>query len=236
MRNVWTIARRDFIAFFHSAMAYIVVSVFLLLTNFFFFYSFFVQNMADVRNLFNLISIMSAFFAPAITMRLIAEERRSRSIELLLSFPVTKLQVVLGKYLAAILLFSVMLGLTLIGPITISAVADLDWGAIFGSYLGSLLLGSVYLGIGLVFSTVSRNQLVAVILGIAACLAISLGVEFARVLMEGAMASFFDYLGVMSHFRSMSRGVIDSRDVIYYLSMSSFLVALSVYLLDRESA
>ena len=236
MRNVWTIARRDFIAFFHSAMAYIVVSVFLLLTNFFFFLSFFVQNMADVRNLFNLISIMTAFFAPAITMRLIAEERRSRSIELLLSFPVTKLQVILGKYLAALMLFAVMLGLTLIGPLTIGMIADLDWGAIFGSYLGSMLLGSVYIGIGLVFSTISRNQLVAVILGIAACLAISLGIEFARMLMEGSVASFFEYLGALSHFRNMSRGVVDSRDVIYYLSASSFLVALSVYLLDRESA
>ncbi len=236
MRNVWIIARRDFAAYFHSATAYIVAATFLLLVNFFFFWSFFTNNIADVRSLFMLIAIMSAFFAPAITMRLIAEERRSRSIELLLSYPLTKLDVILGKYLAAIMLYAVMLLFTLAAPLSISAIAQLDWGPIIGSYIGALLLGSVYLGFGLLASTMTKSQLVAVILGIAMALVVSLGFEYARMFLPGAVASVLEYLGVLSHFNSLARGVIDTRDILYYLSVSSFLVALSVYFLDREAA
>ncbi len=236
MHSTIVIAWREFKAYFNSAIAYIVVCTFLALVNFFFFFSFFTSGVADVRNLFTLASIISAFFGPAITMKLIADERKSRSIELLLSLPVTRLQVILGKYFAALLLYLVMIALTLFAPITISGIASLEWGPIIGSYIGLLMLGSVYVAIGLFTSALTKSQLVAVILGIAACLTVSLGFEYARFFAPSFIGAALEHLSVLSHFQSMARGVLDTRDIIYYLSASTFLVALSVYFLDREAA
>jgi ABC-2 type transport system permease protein len=148
MHNVTTIFRKEMRSYFNSPVAYIVITLFLAITGYFFGSSLFLANSADLRALFGVAPMIFLFFAPAITMRQLAEERRSGTMEILVTLPVTDLQIVLGKFLAAFALLAISVVLTAVSLITIASLGNVDFGASLGGYLGLLLMGGVYVAIG----------------------------------------------------------------------------------------
>ncbi len=219
MQQATHIFKKEFAAYFVSPIAYIVISIFLLVTGWFFFTTFFLYNQANLRNFFALLPITFSFVVPAVTMRLFSEEFNVGSYEILLTMPVTFLDVVLGKFLAAVLFVATMLIPTLAYPITVSFLGQLDWGPIVAGYTGAVLLGAAFSAIGLFASSLTRNQIIAFIIGMAICFGLTL-IDKMLFFLPQSLLSFFEYLGADFHFENVSKGVIDSRDILYFLSVS----------------
>ncbi len=218
MRQVINIAGRELRDYFTSPIAYIVISIFLLVSGWFFFTTFFLYNQADLRSFFNLLPPILSFIIPAITMRLFSEERNVGSYETLLTLPVTFRDIILGKFLAALILVAVMLAPTLFYALCIATIGALDWGPVIGGYLGALLLGAAFCAIGLFASSLTRNQIIAFIVAMAICFALTT-IDRMLFFFPQATLAILGYLGAGSHFQNIARGVIDSRDIIYFLSV-----------------
>ena len=218
MRQVAQIYKREFRSYFLSPIAYIVISIFLLVTGWFFFTTFFLLNQADLRNFFTMLPIIFAFVIPAVTMRLFSEELNVGSYETLLTLPVKHLDVVLGKFLAAVVFVAAMLLPTLAYAITTALLGDLDWGPVVGGYLGTLLLGASFAAIGLFASSLTRNQIIAFIIGVAICFSLTM-IERMLFFLPRSILGAVSYLGASGHFQNIARGVIDSRDILYFLSI-----------------
>ena len=219
MRQVTHIFKRELKVYFVSPIAYIVISIFLLVTGWFFFTTFFLYNQATLRNFFALLPITFSFVVPAVTMRLFSEELNVGSYEILLTLPVTFLDVVLGKFLAAVVFVAVMLIPTVTYPITVSLLGQLDWGPVVGGYIGAILLGASFAAIGLFASSLTRNQIIAFIVGMAICFGLTL-IDKMLFFLPQSLLGILQYLGADFHFENISKGIIDSRDVIYFLSVS----------------
>jgi ABC-2 type transport system permease protein len=219
MRQIKPIFRKEFAAYFVSPIAYIVISIFLLVTGWLFFSTFFLFNQANLRNFFSLLPITFSFVVPAVTMRLFSEEFNVGSYEVLLTLPVTFADVVLGKFLAAVAFVSAMLIPTLSYPVTISLLGELDWGPVVGGYVGTVLLAGAFAAVGLFASSLTRNQIVAFIIGVAICFSLTL-VDKMLFFLPQSLLGLLDYLGAGFHFENISKGVIDSRDILYFLSVS----------------
>ena len=219
MTQCYNIFKKEFKAYFVSPIAYIVISVFLLVTGWFFFSTFFIYNQADMRNFFTLLPLVFAFIVPAITMRLFSEELHIGSYEILLTMPVTFADVVLGKFMAAVVFIAAMLVPTISYPVFISFLGQLDLGVVIGGYIGALFLGATYSAVGIFSSSLTRNQIISFIIGIAICFALTL-VERMLYFVPGNIVTFLEYLSANYHFQNISRGIIDSRDIIYFISVS----------------
>jgi len=218
MSPVIHIFKREFSAYMVSPVAYIVISVFLIITGWFFFTPFFLQNQASLRNFFSLLPLVFAFVVPAITMRLLSEEFSVGSYETLLTLPVTYRDVVLGKFLAAAGFTAVMLAPTLLYPLTVSVLGSLDWGPVLGGYIGALLLGAAFSAIGLLSSSLTRNQIVAFIVGTAICFSLCL-IDKMLFFLPQSLLGFFEYLGADFHFQNIAKGILDTRDILYFVSV-----------------
>ncbi|OEU47298.1 MAG: ABC transporter [Desulfobacterales bacterium C00003060] len=219
MRQVRHIFKKELTTYFISPIAYIVISIFLLITGWFFFSTFFLYNQVNLRNFFSLLPIIFSFVVPAITMRLFSEEFNVGSYEILLTLPVTYIDVVLGKFLAAVAFIVAMLIPTLAYPITVSFLGQLDWGPIAGGYTGAILLGAAFSAIGLFASSLTRNQIIAFIIGMAICFSLTL-IDKMLFLLPQSLLGFLEYLGADFHFENISKGILDSRDILYFLSVS----------------
>ncbi len=219
MSQISTIFRKEFRTYFVSPIAYIVISIFLLVTGWFFFMTFFLYNQADLRNFFILLPMIFSFVVPAITMRLFSEELNVGSYEILLTLPVTFRDVILGKFLASTAFIAAMLVPTLAYPITVSAIGHLDWGPVAGGYIGAIMLGAAFSAIGLFASSLTRNQIIAFIIGLAICFALTL-IDKMLFFLPQSLLGVFEYLGADFHFQNISKGIIDSRDILYFLSVS----------------
>ncbi|MBW2145027.1 MAG: ABC transporter permease subunit [Deltaproteobacteria bacterium] len=219
MRQVKNIFWKEFMTYFLSPIAYIVISIFLLITGWFFFMVFFLYNQADLRDFFGLLPIIFSFVVPAITMRLFSEELNIGSYEILLTLPVTSRDVILGKFLASVAFISAMLVPTLAYPITISFIGQLDWGPVAGGYIGAVLLSAAFSAIGLFASSLTRNQIIAFIIGLAICFALTL-IDKMLFFLPQSLLGIFEYLGADFHFQNISKGIIDTRDILYFLSVS----------------
>jgi ABC-2 type transport system permease protein len=219
VRQVTCIFKKEFTAYFVSPIAYIVISIFLLVTGWFFFTTFFLFNQANLRNFFALLPIIFSFVVPAITMRLFSEELNVGSYEILLTMPVTYRDVVLGKFLAALVFVATMLVPTLSYAITVSFLGQLDWGPVVGGYIGAILLGAAFCAIGLFTSSLTRNQIIAFIIGMIICFSLTL-IDKMLFFLPQSFLGFFEYLGADFHFENISKGVIDSRDVLYFISVT----------------
>ena len=232
MNAAFTIAKREVRTYFNSPIAYIVLTVFLLLAGYLYFGSLFIERQAELRSYFNLMPLLLAFIVPAIAMRLIAEEKGSGSLEMLITMPVPDWQVIVGKFLAGMALLAVLVGLTVFYGVTVMLVGPLDKGPAIGGYLGILLIGGAYMSIGVMASTFTRNQIVAFIIAFAISFSLYL---FYRLLpfTPELIRPVLSYLSVESHFEAISRGVIDTRDIVYYLSM--MVVSLVIATLSLES-
>jgi ABC-2 type transport system permease protein len=218
MKQAVHIFKKEFRTYFVSPIAYIVISIFLLVTGWFFFTTFFLYNQTNLRNFFSLLPIIFSFVVPAVTMRLFSEELNVGSYEILLTMPVTFLDVVVGKFLSAVAFIAVMIAPTLSYPITVSFLGELDWGPVAGGYLGAILLGASFSAIGLFASSLTRNQIIAFIIGMAICFSLVL-VDKMLFFLPQTLLGILSYLGADTHFQNISKGIIDSRDVLYFLSV-----------------
>ena len=229
MSSILTIFKKEFKSFFISPIAYVFITVYLVITGFLFFQSFFLINQADMRGYFSLLPWVFLFFVPAITMRSWAEEKKVKTLELLLSWPVSDFQVVFGKFLAAFGFLSIAILLSVTIPITISILGSPDPGPIIGGYMGALLMGAAYLSIGLWVSSYTENQIVAFILGVVVTFVFFfIGSPFVTMSAPSWLVPIMNYIGLGNHFESIERGVIDSRDILYYLSITGFFLFLNV--------
>ena len=219
MRQVIHIFKKEFTGYFVSPVAYIVISIFLLVTGWFFFTTFFLVDQANLRNFFSMLPFVFSFVIPAVTMRLFAEEFNVGSYEILLTLPVTFREVILGKFLASIGFVVAMLLPSVAYAVTVAVLGQLDWGPVMGGYLGAVLLGSAFSAIGLFASSLTRNQIVAFIVGMAICFGLTL-IDKVLFFLPQSLLGVLHFLGTDSHFQNISKGIIDSRDVIYFLSVS----------------
>lgn len=227
MNRALVIMRRDLGAYFSTPAAYIVMAVFLALTGFFFFSSFFLYNQANMREFFSLLPMSLALIIPALTMRLFSEEYLSGSYEMLATLPVSSWQITLGKFLAAWAMCGVMLAPTLLYAPLISAMGELDWGPVAGGYAGAMLLAGAFAALGLWMSSITKNQIVAYVGGAAACFTLAF-IDKALYFVPGAIVSVVEYIGADYHFRNFARGVLDVRDVMYFVSLAAFMLMATV--------
>lgn len=235
-RNISAIARRELSLYFNSPIAYIAVTVFLAICGVYLFviYPFFEGNQATIRPLVEQMPLFFILYAPAITMRLISEEKRSGTVELLATWPVTDSQIIIGKFLGALGLLAVTLLLSLIFPLIVSSLGELDTGLVLGCYVGLFLIGAAYMAMGLLTSTWTQNQIVAFILAVLLC-TFFYGVDALVAEVWASARDAFAFLSFRVHFANIARGVIDSRDVIFYLSViGASLAAATVSLQARN--
>ncbi len=232
MRGVSHIFKRELGVYFVSPIAYIVISIFLLVTGWFFFSAFFLFNQANLRGFFGLLPINLSFLVPAITMRLFSEELNVGSYEILMTLPVTSVEVILGKFLASVAFIAAMLVPTIAYPISVSFLGQLDWGPVAGGYLGALLLGAAFSAIGLFASSLTKNQIIAFITGMAICVSLTL-IDKMLFFLPRSLLGFLQYLGADFHFQNISKGILDSRDILYFLSVG-FIALYGTYLGMQE--
>jgi ABC-2 type transport system permease protein len=228
MRQFTHILKKEFKDYFVSPIAYIVISIFLIVTGWFFFSTFFLYNQASMRNFFSLLPLIFSFVIPAVTMRLFAEELNVGSYEILMTLPVTFSDIILGKFAAGVAMTAAMLLPTIAYPVCISFIGDLDWGPVVGGYLGALLLGGTFSAIGLFASSATRNQIIAFIFGAAICFTLTL-LDKMLFFFPEKILNIIQYLGADSHFQNISRGIIDSRDILYFISVM-FIGLYATYL------
>ncbi len=222
MRQIWTITKRELQSFFDSLMAYIMLIAFLGFTGFFtWLYGsdiFFVKQ-ASLSAFFSIAYWTLFFFIPAMTMRQLAEENRSGTIELLLTKPVSDWQVVLGKFLATLLLIVIALVLTLPYYITVASLGPIDHGAVLTGYLGLILMSAAYISIGIFTSSISNNQIVSYLLALFIGIFFQIIFSMLSANFSGIIGETLNFLSVSSHFDSISRGVVDTKDLLFFLSL-----------------
>jgi ABC-2 type transport system permease protein len=229
MRNTVPIFKREFASYFNSPIAFIYLTVFLGLSSWLFLKGFFVIGEASMRPFFGLVPWIFLFFIPAVTMRLWAEEKKVGTMELLMTLPVTDAEAVLGKFLASFVFLLLSLALTFVLPIVVAGLGDPDPGQMVGGYLGCVLLGAAYLSMGLFISSLTENQIVAFIVSVVAIFGLFiLGADFVLFGIPDYLVPVFSFLGLGGHFDSISRGVVDSRDLLYYFSVIGFFLYLNV--------
>jgi ABC-2 type transport system permease protein len=239
MRSIWVITRRELTSYFDSLIAYVLIIIFLGLSGFFTWLfpggNVFLSGQADLNVFFGIAYWSLFFFIPAITMRTLAEETRSGTIELLSTKAVSDWEIVVGKFLGCLLLLVIALACTIPYYITVAKLGDVDHGAIIGGYFGLLLLSATYISIGIFASSLTNNQIVALLL--------ALIISFFFHIIFGLMASggiglvggIMDYLSARTHFESLSRGVLDTRDLIYFVSLTLAGLILSQTMLSKRN-
>jgi ABC-2 type transport system permease protein len=235
MRNTWTICRKELGSYFASPIAYLLLTMFSLIFGFFFWNALgyfviegmemqmrgqmFPMNVNEqiIRPLLSNVSVIGLFFIPMITMRLFAEEKRSGTIELLATSPVRDLEIILGKWLAALILYACLLLFTALNFAFLFLYGNPDWKPLAVGYLGLLLQGGLLLAVGTCISTMTKNQIIAGAATFGVCLLLWV-LEWVSGYESATWATVLAYLSVITHFDSFSRGVIESKDVIFYLT------------------
>jgi ABC-2 type transport system permease protein len=233
MSPALVISRREIRTYFNSPVAYIVVTVFTIITGYLFFTTLFLEKQADMRSFFGIMPLMFMFMIPAITMRLLADEKGSGTLELLITMPVRDWEVVVGKFLAAMALVATSLALTLFFAITVKLLGPLDRGPAIGGYIGLLLMGGAYVAIGVMCSAFTRNSIVAFIAAFAISFALYLFGRLTQFVPE-QVRGIVSFLSIDGHFENIGRGVIDTRDVIYYLSVMGVCLLVATTSLESR--
>jgi gliding motility-associated transport system permease protein len=246
--NTLTIARKELTSYFRSPIAYGVMAFFALIAGYFFYASviYFVRrgiessmmgqsfpmdmNEFVIRPFFSNVGVIALFLIPMISMRLFAEEKRTGTIELLLTSPINDLEIILGKWIGAVALYTAMLGISALSLLTLFAYGKPDWKPILVGYLGLLLQGSALLAITTFISNCTKNQIVAGVAGFAVCLMLWI-LDWVSSFGTTVVERVLSYMSVLQHFDSFSKGVLDTKDILYYLSVifvGLFLTARSM--------
>jgi len=234
MSTAWVIAKREFGAYFKSPIAYIVLGALVVWTGVLYFWgTFFISGQTSMEAFFSGFPLWLIFVCPAIAMRLLAEERGTGTIEMLLTMPVRDSEVVLGKYLAAVGVLAVGLGFTVPFAFTVSRLGSLDWGPVISGYLGCLLIGGTYLAVGLFGSAVTKNQIVAYVIGLALCALLFL-MSVVYQFFGPVAGPILQFASPPFHFSKMARGVIELRNVVYYVSIIGVLLVLTTQTLESR--
>lgn len=232
MRNTLIVFRKEFRSYFDSPIAYVFIIAFLAFTGWLYFRGFFLIGQLQMRDFFFFLPWVFLVFVPAVTMRLWAEEKKQGTIEILMTLPVRDGEVVLGKFLASFCFLLVALGLSFTIPLTLAFLGNVDIGPVIGGYVGACLLGAAYLSIGLFVSGLAENQIVAFIIAILVSFALFImGEDIVLFSLPDFLVEPFSFLGLGKHFASLQRGVIDSRDVIYYCTVVWFFLTLNTRLI-----
>mgnify|MGYP006284709209 CR=1 FL=1 len=251
MRNILAIAQKELKSYFASPIAYVVIGLFALLYGYFFavMLNYFIRaglnanpmmgpqalniNQDMLRPVLQNVTILLLFVLPAITMRTYSEERRSGTIELLLTSPLTDLEIILGKFFGALGLYGVMIGVTLVHTALLFWLGTPEWKPVLTAYLGLLLLGGSFISIGLFISTLTTNQIVAYITTFAVFLMLWV-ISWIGSFSSGVFTDVTAYLSIIEHFDDFTKGVIDTSHVIYYLSLITFGIFLTAKSVDTE--
>jgi ABC-2 type transport system permease protein len=233
LTNIKYIFQKELRSFFNSPVAYIVIIVYLVILGWFFVSNLFINNISTLRTVFEMTPFLLLFFAPAMTMRLISEEKKSGTLELLFTKPIREYEIVTGKFLAVWTLYFFTLLPTLCYYLTVMSIGTLDTGVVLGGYLGLLLVGAVFLAISIFGSALTENQVVAFI--------VSLFIVFALFMLDKILfylpttvATVLEYISIDYHFSNIARGVIDTRDLIYYVSVIGFSLYLATTVLQKR--
>ncbi len=243
MNPILAIFKRELASYFATPVAYVFIVIFLILSGAFTFYlgGFYERGQADLQPFFNFHPWLYLFLVPAVSMRLWSEERKGGTIELLLTLPVTLWQSVLGKFLAAWAFLCLALALTFPIWITVNYLGDPDNGVIVASYLGSALMAGAFLAVGACLSATTRNQVIAFILTVVVCFVLLLAgfpmvLEFIRALFPQGVVDAIAGLSFLTHFAAIAKGVVDLRDVLFFLlTIAAWLVAC-VLVIDLRKA
>ena len=221
------IYKRELKAYFTSPTAYIVTGLYLLITGLVFFSSFYLYNRAELRQLFGLLPLILSFFVPALTMRVFAEERRSGSIETLMTLPVSETSVVAGKYLSSFVSTLIMIAPTLFYLLPVCIFGKPDFGPIIGGYLGTVFLCACFAAIGIFASSVTKNQIIAFFLAWVICIVLTMIDQF-LIFLPAPIVSFCNFISANAHFTSIARGTVDTRDILYFVSLASLFFVMTV--------
>jgi ABC-type transport system involved in multi-copper enzyme maturation permease subunit len=229
--------RLEFQAYFDSSIANIYMIVFLMASTWLFMAGFFLAGLADMRGYFEMLPWFALFFLPAVSMRLWAEDRRAGTMELLMTLPLKTWELVLGKYFAAFAFYGITLAGTLVIPIVLVAIGNPDVGATFGGYLAALLLGGFYLAVGIFVSGLFKDQIAAFVVSLMLCLFFYFAGTGAIVATTdgwiNGLGTFLERnVAVTSHYAEIQRGIIDMRNLVYFLSMTTLFLVLNTLSLD----
>lgn len=243
MRNVWVIAKREFAGYFSTALAFVFVVIFVALTSAFAFYvgNMFGRGQADLAPFFQYHPWLYLMLVPAIAMRLWAEERKSGTIELLMTLPIAPWQAILGKFLAAWAFIGVALALTCPIWITVNVLGSPDNGVIFASYIGSFLMAGAYLAIGSFISALTKNQVIAFIISALICFlfimaGLNLVLGFVREWAPAFVVSGLESMSFLSHFQQITQGVISMPTLIFYFSLIAFFLFANTLAVEQKKA
>jgi ABC-2 type transport system permease protein len=232
LTNINIIFKKELKSYFNSPMAYIFLVVFAIVTGYFFTNTFFLFNQSNMRALFNIVPLVYLFFIPAITMGLIAREKNIGTMEVISTLPIKDVEFVVGKFLSALSLIALGLVFTFIHFFTLMNVGtNIDYGAVFTGYLGLLMLGAVYASVGTFASSVTDNQVIAFIISVFIVLVFFL-MDKMLYFMPVSIAGLIQYISVDYHLSNISRGVIDSRNIIYFASLIGFFLFTTVRVLE----
>lgn len=228
MKKILYIAQKEYRTFFKLPIGYVFTALFLGLTNWLFFQNFFLRQEIDIRPYFDSLPLMLLILTPALTMRIFAEEKSLKTEEILLTLPLSENQIVLGKFLGSFLLLLTVMIFSLPVFISLMFLGRLDIGVVSASYLGALMLGGFYLSIGLFISSCTQNQIVAFLLTLfSAFIFYIIGSDLILLSASGFPAEVLKYFSVITHFSNFARGVIDSRDLIYFFSLTFYFLYLT---------
>ena len=242
MRAFWSILKREIVGYFATPLAYVFLVIFLFFSSFLTFKnSFFELRQASLHLFFENMPLLFIFFVPAIAMRLWAEERKVGSIELLFTLPITIRQAVLGKFFAAWLFLGIALGLTFPMVVTVCFLGDPDVGLIITGYIGSLLMAGGFLAIGCFFSAVSKNQVISFVLSVVACAILVYAgmpttMNYLSTFMPIGLVSAIEGMSFQGHFESIQKGVLEFKDLAYFVLMIVGWVAACTIVLDERKA
>jgi ABC-2 type transport system permease protein len=243
MSNIFTVFKRELASYFATPVAYVFIVIFLVLSGVFTFYlgNFYERGQADLLPFFNYLPWLYLFLVPAVAMRLWSEERKSGTIELLLTLPITMWQAVVGKFLAAWVFIGIALALTFPIWLTVNYLGSPDNGVIFASYLGSFLMAGAFLAIGSCISACTRNQVIAFILSVVVCFLFLLAgfplvLDFFSTWAPQGLVDAISGLSFLSHFASIAKGVIDLRDLVYFVLTIAFWLYANAVVIDLKKA
>lgn len=236
MKNIYTIFKKELAGYFNSPIAYIFIAVFLVSSSWLFFQNFFLYNQAVMRGYFSFLPWIFLFLAPAIAMRSFAEEKKSGTMELILTLPIKDWEVVAGKFLSSLGFMAITILLSISIPISISNIGQLDIGPVIGGYIGTILLAGAYLCIGIFISSLTKNQIISFVLAIAASFGLFIiGTNFVLEAVPNFLVPLFSFIGLGTHFQNIAKGVIDTRDLIYYSSFIFLFLWLTVRNLESRN-
>jgi ABC-2 type transport system permease protein len=253
MLNIYPILKKEMRSYFNSPIAYVVIAAFLIIAGWFFYTSMAFFSMISfqamqnpylrsqlnitemvVRPLFGgNLTIWLVILLPAVSMRLLAEEKKSGTMELLLTYPVSNFEAIMGKYLSSLVIFIAMLILTGLYPLLMFWVSEPEWGPLVSAYVGLMLIGASFLALGLFASSLTENQIVAYVVGIAACLFFLL-IGWASAFTDGFLKKFLTYISITQHLDSFRKGVLDTADLTYYLIFIVFFLFCALWVLESR--